>query len=277
MNQLDNQQVILLTILVSFVTSIATGIFTVTLLDQAPKEITNTINRVVERTVEVVTPPEKETIVRERIVVDRSGEAVVSAVEAATPAIVNILVGSLDESSATSTQESLDKVAVGFFTQDTETLVSVLSTISEEGSYYIEYIDDEGNTAYSELSVESFDESSGLTKLHVIEPYDEDKIVLKFSQNTLTAGQTAIVLDPAAVSVTFISSILDGKSSYRLYLDTETQITGRPVIDVKQEVIGVLTPDNTLIQAETIKSFLEAAESSEQAQNEDDSTPTENS
>jgi hypothetical protein len=53
---LTKSQIILLTLLVSFVTSIATGIVTVTLLEQAPTEVTQTINRVVERTVERVVP-----------------------------------------------------------------------------------------------------------------------------------------------------------------------------------------------------------------------------
>jgi len=56
MEDLNKNQIVLLTLLVSFVTSIATGIMTVSLLQEAPIEVTRNINRIVEKTIETVTP-----------------------------------------------------------------------------------------------------------------------------------------------------------------------------------------------------------------------------
>ncbi len=53
---LTKHQIVLLTLLVSFVTSIATGIVAVSLMDQAPPSVTRTINQIVEHTVERVVP-----------------------------------------------------------------------------------------------------------------------------------------------------------------------------------------------------------------------------
>jgi hypothetical protein len=56
LERLTKHQIVLLTLLVSFVTSIATGIVTVSLMDQAPAGVTRVVNQIVEHTVERVVP-----------------------------------------------------------------------------------------------------------------------------------------------------------------------------------------------------------------------------
>lgn len=90
MEDLNKNQVVLLTLLVSFVTSIATGIVTVTLMDQAPPGFTQTINKVVEKTIQTILPGENQvtTVVKETIV--KEGDLVANAVEKSLKNLVQI-------------------------------------------------------------------------------------------------------------------------------------------------------------------------------------------
>jgi S1-C subfamily serine protease len=56
MEHLSKQQIVLLTLLVSFVTALATGVVTVSLMNQAPASVGQTISRVIERTIEAASP-----------------------------------------------------------------------------------------------------------------------------------------------------------------------------------------------------------------------------
>lgn len=98
---LTKSQLILLTLLVSFVTSIATGIVTVSLMDQAPPVIAQTVNRIVERTVESVAPIAKgqaasTVVTQEKTVVVRESELVSQAIAKADPSVVRIYTGPAD-------------------------------------------------------------------------------------------------------------------------------------------------------------------------------------
>lgn len=92
MENLTKQQLTLLALLLSFVTSIATGIVTVSLMERAPKVVTQTINRVIEKTVERIVPAEnqKASIVTKETLVVRSDDLAVAAIEKNAKSIVRV-------------------------------------------------------------------------------------------------------------------------------------------------------------------------------------------
>ncbi len=121
--QLNKSQTILLTLLVSFVTSIATGIVTVTLMDQAPPAITQTIHKVVEKTVETITP-ENQTASVSEVVVVREENMIADVVKKNEDAVVRIY---------------QDSVFVGFgiFVDKKGILITDRGNILEDTSYSV--------------------------------------------------------------------------------------------------------------------------------------------
>ncbi len=98
--RLTKSQIVLLTLLVSFVTSIATGIVTITLMEQAPPAITQTVNRIVERTIETVVPAGEVAAAANTVtetVVIRESDLISQAVSAAEPSIVRLFTPGKDE------------------------------------------------------------------------------------------------------------------------------------------------------------------------------------
>jgi hypothetical protein len=90
LEQLTKHQIILLTLLVSFVTSIATGIVTVSLMNQAPPSVSRTINQIVERTVETVAPAVPTGGTVEKTVVVKNDDLAAQSIAAVQKAIIRI-------------------------------------------------------------------------------------------------------------------------------------------------------------------------------------------
>ena len=88
--QLNRKQIVLLTLLVSFVTSIATGIVTVSLMEQAPPQVAATVNHVIERTVQEVVPSAPITSTVKTVVV-KNDDLVTQSIASVQKSIVRIV------------------------------------------------------------------------------------------------------------------------------------------------------------------------------------------
>jgi len=95
--KLNKSQIVLLTLLVSFVTSIATGIVTVALMEDAPPAITQTVNRIVERTIETVSSEGQMAAVAEVLpaetIIIRESDLLPQAVAAIESSVVRLFSG----------------------------------------------------------------------------------------------------------------------------------------------------------------------------------------
>ena len=93
--QLTKHQIVLLTLLVSFVTSIATGIVTVSLMDQASPGVTRIVNQIVEHTVETVVPSSQGAAVvttTEKTVVVKDDDLTTQSIGSVQKAVIRITV-----------------------------------------------------------------------------------------------------------------------------------------------------------------------------------------
>lgn len=94
MEELSKSQLVLLVLLVSFVTSIATAVVTVALVDQAPKPVTQTIQRVVERVAsatQTIEQTQKKEEQPPQVVVVSDEEKIVRIVADMLPSVVSIV------------------------------------------------------------------------------------------------------------------------------------------------------------------------------------------
>jgi len=91
LEHLNKTQIILLTLFVSFVTSIATGIVTVSLMDQAPPQVAATVNHVIERTVQQVLPASPSTVTTVKTVVVKSDDLAAQSIASVQKSIIRLV------------------------------------------------------------------------------------------------------------------------------------------------------------------------------------------
>ncbi len=122
---LNKPQLILLAILLSFVVSIATGITTVTLMEQAPKSVTVPITRIVQQTVEKIVPAKPNDNVQ---VLSEEQKKLLEELKAIKPLTVTLFVKGEKEDIVLGT---------GLFLGDNRVVIASLIPEPKEGEEYV--------------------------------------------------------------------------------------------------------------------------------------------
>jgi S1-C subfamily serine protease len=256
--RLTKMQIVLLTLLVSFVTSIATGIVTVTLMDQAPPAITQTINRVVERTVEKVVPDKSQgasVITKEVTIVVKEEDLITDSIDKNSKSVVRI-----KKINADGTIGKL--VGLGVVVSRDGMIATDESVIKDDQAYIIETA---GAEIFNASVVNAGKTPSVFLSIEI--PEGEGEIVFSpvaFSnENTFKLGQTVISLTgegrtdvaigiisglikdeiPVDTSTTTTTTIL---SIIKTSIDEDDVVIGSPLIDMFGEVIGISTANSFL-------------------------------
>lgn len=240
LEDLTKAQIVLLVLLVSFVTSIATGIVTVSLLAQAPPAITQTVNRIVERTIETVVPGENQqasVITTETTVVVKEDDLITESIQSAFSRV-----GRIHEGTATSSAA----IALGTLVSG-GLVVTDLSLVSER--HMISF--PSGSFLYS---VQHRYPSVGIAVLAPVEARPEASGLRVGDTASLKLGQTAIALFGVHTSRVSINSFsaLSRLAEVKLGEDTiavrmldttpDAALTpGSPLINIFGELIGIST------------------------------------
>lgn len=255
--KLTKQQIVLVTLLVSFVTSIATGIVTVALMDQAPAGVTQTINRVVERTIEkVVTEPANNNaaavITRETIVV-KEDDKIVEAVEKNKNSVVRIYTDNKNEES--------QQIFVGLGTiVSKDGLIATGDIFADTKGKYLVTLD---NNKFYNVSILPKKEDSKFYFLKVIQSEGDSVLFtpVSFSDTkNLKLGQTVIAWggqSQNSVSTGIISSLINSPSTglatstdsvevmaLTTNINLADSLSGGPLLNLSGEVVGIRVSTN---------------------------------
>ena len=229
--ELNKSQLILLAILLSFITSIATGIVTVTLMQQAPVSVTTPINRVVQQTVEKITQIEGKPTVQ--TVVIKEEDLVVDAIAKNQSAIFTITKNGID-ANGQYTEISAGK---GFIVSNNDTIVADASAVPGNETYFVK--NSSGKFKAEFISTNQ----KGFSFLKIGSPIDvKDKLAYTLPTfgdiSKLKAGQKILVIG------SIISSfIYDGNTS--LTINATKGNTGGLISDLDGNVLGISLNNET--------------------------------
>lgn len=256
MEELTQTQIVLLTLLVSFITSIATGIITTSLLAEAPTSVTQTINRVVERTIETVAPPieggsgSKSPTVKE-ITIVKEEDAVIDAIEKSSHGIVRIKGPVIDN-------VPLEFYSIGIVVSADGLIISDLRSASPKELYLVVLPDGTSLNAHT-VNVGTAD-NLGVFK---IDPNQTKKVFdpVVFSASEPKLGQSVIAIEGEDKNTVALGRVLgiqtleeknpQGQTinvAYSVKTDINPlgEIPGAPLFNLSGELLGIKSSNNDL-------------------------------
>jgi S1-C subfamily serine protease len=261
MEDLNKNQIVLLSILISFVTSIATGIMTTSLLQEAPIEVTRNINRIVEKTIEtvttpatIVTPGQKEVTT----VIVKEEDLILDSINKNVNSIVRI-----EEVDAVSGDKTF--YGIGLVITKEGLIVGDRKTIGQN-NFYTSIMSDGARIPLLPVGV---DKQTNFILFKSNEKVEKDKSPYvfspaKFSDSEPNLGQTVISVGGSSGNVVAIgrtSSLIvkdqtNGTTTTKYLSSIETDLTtkdlftGSPLFNLAGDVIGMK------ITGETSKAFI---------------------
>src|SRR3989344_4303716 len=226
---LNKSQLILLAVLLSFVTSIATGITTVTLMQQAPVSFTAPINRVVQQTIEKIQQVEGKTVTQtvivkeEDLVVDAINKNQ-SAVFSVTKEVPDIDGGTVEVSAGRGFAISTDGI-----------IMTDASLAPDKGVYYLK--NDSGKFKADFVLTDK----AGFSFLKVGDPIDGKSVAVfavpAFGDlSKMKIGQKILVIGATISSFLFEGSSKDMKD---IKINVTKSNAGGLVLNLDGEVLGI--------------------------------------
>jgi hypothetical protein len=248
LEKLTKHQILLLTLLVSFVTSIATGIVTVSRMDQAPEGVTRVINQIVERTVETVVPSTQgAAVATETTVVIKQDELVPQSIAAVQKSIVRIVGEGSDQLVARGvvldTKGTAATDGAALLASGATSFEAILASGERVPAVLRPVASTTTAVAYVDLAVGT---STGFAPATLADP------------TKLTLGQTVLRIGGVGqdtVGEGVIASLPKESQADVIYASVSSATPGSVLITIFGEIIGMVTMDTALLGADAYTVF----------------------
>jgi S1-C subfamily serine protease len=231
---LNKSQLILLAILLSFVTSIATGITTVTLMQQAPASFVAPINRVIKQTVEKIQQVEGKTVTQ--TVVVKEEDLVIDAI-AKNQSTVFSITKEIQNADFTTSEVSAGR---GFAVSTDGIIVVDASLVPDKGVYFVK--NDSGKFKANFILTNK----AGFSFLKIGDPIDgKSKIAFTVPDfgnlSKMKIGQKVLVMGSSITSLIF-----EGLNANKgIDLSVSKSNAGGLVLDLDGEALGIALSSDT--------------------------------